>query len=66
MRKGAHVVGLCVEGKQFSSEQLAQRLQGLMNQGRSQLVVVIGAAEGMPSGVEAQVQERWSLSPLTF
>ena len=64
--KGAHVVGLYVGGKQYTSEKLAQRLQDLMNQGHSHLVLVIGAAEGMPAGVERQVQERWSLSPLTF
>ena len=64
--KGAHVVGLYIGGKQYTSEKLAQHLQDLMNQGRSHLVLVIGAAEGMPAGVERQVQERWSLSPLTF
>ncbi len=64
--KGTHVVGLYVEGEQFTSEQLAQRLQRLMNQGHSHLVLVIGEAEGMPTGVESQIRERWSLSPLTF
>ena len=64
--KGTYVVGLYVEGEQFTSEQLAQRLQRLMNQGRSHLVLVIGGAEGMPTGVESQIQERWSLSSLTF
>ena len=64
--KGTYVVGLYVEGEQFTSEQLAQRLQRLMNQGRSHLVLVIGGAEGMPAGVESQIQEQWSLSPLTF
>ena len=29
--KGAHVVGLYVGGKQYTSEKLAQRLQDLMN-----------------------------------
>lgn len=64
--KGAHLVGLYIEGQSFSSEKLARHIQGLMNQGRSHLVLVIGAAEGMPRGVEAQLAERWSLSPLTF
>ena len=64
--KGTYIVGLYVEGESFTSEQLAQRLQRLMNQGRSHLVLVIGGAEGMPAGVEPQIQERWSLSPLTF
>ena len=64
--KGTYVVGLYVEGEQFTSEQLAKRLQQLMNQSHSHLVLVIGEAEGMPAGVESQIQEQWSLSPLTF
>ena len=63
--KGTYVV-LYVEGEPFTSEQLAQRLQRLMNQGHSHLVLVIGGAEGMPAGIETQIQERWSLSSLTF
>ena len=55
-----------MEGEPFTSEQLAQRLQRLMNQGHSHLVLVIGGAEGMPTGVASQLQEQWSLSPLTF
>jgi 23S rRNA (pseudouridine1915-N3)-methyltransferase len=64
--KGSRVIGLFIEGEAFSSEELAQRLQKHMNAGTSHLVLVIGAAEGMPAGVAAQVQERWSLSQLTF
>ncbi len=64
--QGTYVVGLYVEGESFTSEQLAQRIQRLMNQGHSHLVLVLGEAEGMPTGVEPQIQEQWSLSPLTF
>ena len=64
--KGTYVVGLYVEGEPFTSDQLAQRLQRLMNQGQSHLVLVIGGAEGMPAGVVSQLQEQWSLSSLTF
>lgn len=55
-----------VEGEPFTSEQLAQRLQKLMNQGHSHLVLIIGGAEGIPAAVESQLQEQWSLSSLTF
>ncbi len=64
--KAGRIVGLFVQGKEHTSEQLAQRLQTLMNGGTSHIVLVIGAAEGMPTGVVAQVQEKWSLSRLTF
>ena len=64
--KAGRIVGLFVEGRQHSSEGLAQQLQGWMNGGVSHLVLVIGAADGMPSGVMGQIGEKWSLSKLTF
>ena len=59
-------IGLFVEGRRFTSEELARRLQELMNQGNAHLVLVVGAAEGMPERAAGQVEELWSLSPLTF
>ena len=64
--RGRRVIGLFVDGKAYNSKGLAVRLQQLMNQGQSRLVLVIGAAEGMPARVSIQIEERWSLSPLTF
>jgi 23S rRNA (pseudouridine1915-N3)-methyltransferase len=59
-------IGLFVDGRQWDSEGMALRLQELMNQGHSQLVWVIGSAEGMPPQAALQVQERWSLTRLTL
>ena len=64
--KAQRRIGLFVDGNSFSSTGLAQRLQTLMNQGHSHLVLVIGGPDGMPQQTASQMQERWSLSPLTF
>jgi 23S rRNA (pseudouridine1915-N3)-methyltransferase len=64
--QGSRRIGLFAAGKMFSSEGLADRLQQLMNQGYSHLALVIGAAEGIPPQVAAQMEEHWSLSRLTF
>ena len=64
--KAQHYIGLFIDGKSFSSASLAQRLQTLMNQGVSHLTLVIGGPEGIPTQATKQIQERWSLSPLTF
>jgi 23S rRNA (pseudouridine1915-N3)-methyltransferase len=66
LSKSTFRIGLHVEGKQYESKELANHLQALMNTGNSHPVLVIGGPEGMPAGVESQLQERWSLSPLTF
>ena len=60
------LVALSAEGRRWDSEGLAGRLQQLMNQGCSHLVLVIGGPEGMPTRAAAQAQECWSLSSLTF
>ena len=41
-------------------------IQAMMNRGESNLVFVIGGPEGMPREAASKVQERWSLSTLTF
>lgn len=64
--RSAWCIGLFVDGKSWTSEGMAARIQALLNQGQSHLVWVIGAAGGMPSAAAGQVQERWSLSSLTF
>jgi len=64
--KGTRIVGLFIDGKMSTSEQLAGQLQQWMNAGTSHIVLVIGAAEGMPAAMAGQMQERWSLSRLTF
>lgn len=59
-------VGLYVGGRTFSSVELSDHIGKLLQNGNSHLVFAIGGADGMPSGVDAQVRERWSLSGLTF
>lgn len=66
LSRGTHVIGLCIDGRSFDSKALAQHVGRLQQQGRSHLVFVVGAADGMPAAVAAQLTERWSLSPLTF
>ena len=63
--KNAHVVVLDGRGKQYSSEQLAQRLEQWRGQGRD-LAFLVGGPEGHAAEVVAQADEQWSLGPLTL
>ena len=63
--KNAHVVVLDGRGKQYSSEQLAQRLEHWRGQGRD-LAFLVGGPEGHAAEVVAQADEQWSLGPLTL
>ena len=62
----SRVIGLYVDGESFTSPGLSQHLQKLLNGGYSSIVIVIGAADGMPRQAASEIHERWSLSPLTF
>jgi 23S rRNA (pseudouridine1915-N3)-methyltransferase len=62
---GAFLVVLEVNGKQFSSKQLADFLEHKANEGR-ELCFVIGGPEGLPLEVRSKADLLWSLSELTF
>ena len=58
-------IALCVEGKQFSSEALAKKLESALNE-TGQLCLVIGSSHGLDEKVKAACQMRLSVSELTF
>ncbi len=58
-------IALCVEGKQFSSETLAKKLDTVFSEHTS-LCLVIGSSHGLAEEVKAACQLRLSVSDLTF
>ena len=59
------VVCLAVDGKRFSTEELAERLAAWQQDGRD-VVFLIGGPEGLAAECLARAELRWSLSPLTL
>ena len=47
VRRGAAIVALCIEGKQISSEELAQFLADRANSGAGDVAFVIGSSHGL-------------------
>jgi 23S rRNA (pseudouridine1915-N3)-methyltransferase len=62
----AYKIALCVEGKQLSSEELAEKLEELPNRGISEVAFVIGDSDGMGEDVKAACDLRLSFSKMTF
>ena len=64
----SHVTALCVEGRMRSSEELAARLRGsAWGDGSSKrLVFLIGGSYGLDEALKREVQDRLSMSPMTF
>lgn len=61
----AYRIALCVEGKQFSSEELAQKIEAACNESSS-LCLIIGSSYGLSPEVKATCDLRLSVSKLTF
>lgn len=63
---GSMTVAMCIEGKELSSEQFADKLSGWMGNGTSHISVLIGGSCGLDENLKKSVQLRFSMSPMTF
>ncbi len=64
--KKSLVVPLCIEGKQFSSEELAKKIDGAASSGKSGICFIIGSSFGLSDRVKALGDVKLSMSELTF
>lgn len=62
---GSRLIALDIEGKSFSSEDLAIRISQLQHTS-SHLCFLIGGPEGLSRDILNRCDERWSLSKLTL
>lgn len=62
---GDFVVPLCIEGKQFSSEEFAEMLENKMNIGRG-VTFIIGSSCGLSDDIKRRADLKLSFSKMTF
>lgn len=60
------VITMEIEGKQFSSEDFAQKIKDLTNNGTQEIVFVIGSSCGIGKNVSARANLKMSMSKMTF
>lgn len=63
--KGARVVALEVEGRPWSTPELAGHLERWMGEGRA-VALLVGGPDGLDPALGARADDRWSLSRLTL
>lgn len=63
---GSYVVALAIEGKQLSSEELADKMEKWNVMGVSHLVFIIGGSLGLTPKVLSRADFKLSFSPMTF
>ena len=63
---GALVTAMCIEGRQFSSEEFSKKLNTYINSGRGELVFIIGSSFGLHDKIKALADIKLSFSAMTF
>jgi 23S rRNA (pseudouridine1915-N3)-methyltransferase len=63
---GSYVITLCIEGKELSYPQQAEKLAAVSVQGYSRVFFIIGGSFGLSPAVKARSDLRLSMSPMTF
>ncbi|WP_019157196.1 23S rRNA (pseudouridine(1915)-N(3))-methyltransferase RlmH [Robertmurraya massiliosenegalensis] len=61
-----YVIALAIEGKQKSSEELADMLDKLATYGKSKIAFVIGGSLGLSQDILQRADEKLSFSKMTF
>ncbi len=62
----AKVYVLCIEGKQFTSEELSAKLISETNRGVSGIALIIGGSHGLAAQVKNRADLQLSMSKMTF
>ena len=63
--KDSVCISLCVEGKQYASEELAELMQSAVNT-KGRITLIIGSSHGLSQKVKSACDVRLSFSKLTF
>ena len=60
------VIALCIDGRQYSSEDFSQVIQDLINEGKGEITFVIGGSYGLSDKVISKSNLKLSFSKFTF
>lgn len=63
---GSFVAAMCIEGRELSSTQLADRLEQIALNGKSRVDFIIGGSYGLSDSVKKRADLRLSMSSMTF
>lgn len=61
-----YLIAMCIEGKQLSSTELAEKISCISVDGQSNISFIIGSSFGIAENVKKNVDFRLSMSEMTF
>lgn len=65
-QKGAYNIAMCIEGKQLSSQELAEKVSVAGTSGFSTLNIIIGSSFGLSDKIKQQTHFKLSISKMTL
>ncbi|MBP9988202.1 MAG: 23S rRNA (pseudouridine(1915)-N(3))-methyltransferase RlmH [Ruminococcus sp.] len=64
--KGAKIYAMCIEGKQFTSEEIAKQFSDSALNSESNIVFIIGSSFGLSEEIKKSASIKLSMSKMTF
>ena len=64
--RGSYVYAMCIEGRQYTSEEFSGEISKLAVTGKGNLTCIIGSSYGLAPSVKERADRRLSLSEMTF
>ncbi len=64
--KGSYIIPMCIEGKELSSEEIAEKLEGVTVQGFGEITFIIGGSFGISDKVKSLGNLRLSFGKITL
>lgn len=66
IKKDDHIICLAIEGKSYSSKELADKINNLFISGKSNIAFIIGGSDGIHKSLLEESEDLLSFSKLTF
>lgn len=66
INKTDYIISLCIEGKEYNTLELSNKIDNLLTSGKSNITFIIGGSEGLDNEIKSISNELISFSKLTF
>ena len=66
LNKDSYIISLAIEGKEYKTTELSEKIDNLLTNGKSNITFVIGGSDGIDEEIKNISNELLSFSKLTF
>lgn len=66
LNKDSYIISLAIEGKEYKTKELSEKIDNLLTNGKSNITFIIGGSDGIDEEIKNISTELLSFSKLTF